>query len=355
MRFVLPAMFFLLFSAFALAEDDAGDAVKDEITPEQKSELARMKNELGLSDEQTDGIRKAFAEANRRKDEKIKETLTPEQAEKYEQMKKNPAPRRISRFGFGGRGGGIEGMPGASVSFSSSDGFEGITAEKMKEKLGLDDEQFKSASEILKKHREKNSEIAKEAMKDFDFGSLMDKLEKLKEETMKQIRKILNDKQRSGFEKMLEEARESSGPVIIGGMDGEPFDPNRIREDIEKKLKGAGAGIGRMGIQRRFPSMDEIRKDLGCTEDEAAVLIPKIEKIREACELCASEDARNLASLAEFMEKEKPKPEDLRARVDQLRAKREESKRRLAEARRDIVDLLTYEQEAKLVILGVLE
>ncbi len=346
MRSIAVLALLVLSAAWASAADE--DA-QGSLSFQQKAELERLRRELKLEDGQAGRIRAAFVESNRHRDEKIREILTPEQAARYEELRKE-AGGAGARMRFGFPGGGMAEVPSSSFSFSmSGGGLEGLTAGKMREKLELDEDQFKAVGEILAKYRDETAAAAKEAVKNFDFEAVIEKLGKLKDDAVAKIRKLLTDKQKSGFEKMLEDAsRAPGGAVVIGGDGSVPPELRKMTEDLKSRLGGVVAGPA----QRPVP---EILKELRCSEDEAAIIGPRIEKIRAIEAESSSAEANAASDLKEFIGKEKPSDDAIRSKIEELRAKRAESKRRIAEARKELIELLTFEQEARLLIMGILE
>ncbi len=146
---------------------------------------------------------------------------------------------------------------------------------------------------------------------------------------------------------------------------------------------GRGGGGGRMG--RRFDPermreryMERIKENLEVTEEEWKVLEPRIAKVvtlswqtrggrgmfarrrrggaegaGEARELSNVEKATE--QLQTTLENEEAKPKEIKSNLKALRKAREKAKQELAKAQKELREVLTLRQEARLVLSGMLD
>ncbi len=161
-----------------------------------------------------------------------------------------------------------------------------------------------------------------------------------------------------------EEETRPAQPAPRGGPRGGQFDPDQMRQR----------------------NLEAIQAALGATDEEWKVLEPRVEKVqtlsREAESRIgmgmlgmfgdrggrrgetAAEASRTqelsgvqkaLQDLRDVLDKEDAKPEDIKAKLTQLRDAREKAKQELHKARQGLRELLTLRQEAQLVVMGLLE
>jgi hypothetical protein len=147
---------------------------------------------------------------------------------------------------------------------------------------------------------------------------------------------------------------------------------------------GNGGGGGRGGYQQfQQRMMDQLKTDLGATDDEFAALQPKIEKVQQlqrdangggmrgfgrgnrgggqggqaggATAAPASPVAAAAADLQKTLDDKDAKPEDIKTKLDALRAAKKTAKEDLVKAQEDLKSVLTQRQEAVLVEHGMLD
>jgi hypothetical protein len=153
---------------------------------------------------------------------------------------------------------------------------------------------------------------------------------------------------------------------------------------------GQGGGRGNFDpAQMRQRRMDFLKEQLGATDDEMAALGPKIEKVRQLQQDANGGGMRGMfgrrggqggpggnggpggppggstanespvrekaAELRTLLQDKDAKPDDIKAKLDALRAARAQAKQDLAAAQQELKGLLTQRQEAVLVEMGMLE
>jgi len=159
---------------------------------------------------------------------------------------------------------------------------------------------------------------------------------------------------------------------------GAPPDPNNPQQQ-------QGGRRGNFDpAQYRQRMMDRLKTDLGASDDEMAALAPKIQKVmdleRDArggrgfgrrggggpggpggtgtpppLDPNASPVQKASAELRAVLENKDSKPDEIKAKLDALRAARADAKTQLAAAQQELRGLLTQRQEAVLVESGMLE
>jgi len=159
---------------------------------------------------------------------------------------------------------------------------------------------------------------------------------------------------------------------------GNPPDPNNPQQGGRRNFDPA---------QYRQRMMDRLKTELGATDDEMTALGPKIEKVmtlqRDAggrgfrgrggggpggpggpggtggtpppVDPNASVVQKASADLRAVLENKDAKPDEIKAKLDALRAARADAKTQLAAAQQELRGLLTQRQEAVLVESGMLE
>jgi hypothetical protein len=149
---------------------------------------------------------------------------------------------------------------------------------------------------------------------------------------------------------------------------------------------GQGGGGGGRGQWNPQAMMDRLKTDLGATDDEFAAIQPKIEKVQQlqreamgggrgfgggrgnrgggqggqggnnqAAATPTTPVATAAADLRKTLDDKDAKPEDIKAKLDALRAAKKTAKEDLVKAQDDLKSVLTQRQEAVLVERGMLE
>lgn len=125
--------------------------------------------------------------------------------------------------------------------------------------------------------------------------------------------------------------------------------------------------------------LENVKKELGSTDDEFKVLQPRILKILElqfqsraignrgmfgrargpaasiVAALPPSDVQKTATALQEVLDRKDSKPDDIKARLSDLRQARAVVREQLVQAQEDLRELLTIRQEATLVMMGILE
>jgi DNA repair exonuclease SbcCD ATPase subunit len=118
----------------------------------------------------------------------------------------------------------------------------------------------------------------------------------------------------------------------------------------------------------------QMQESLGASDDEWKVLEPKIDKIQELAGQVsgggrmgriafgpagdaadATDAAKKLKALSDLLKNKDAKAEEVAAALKDYRDAKAKAKEELEKARKELKELLTVKQEAKLVLMGVLE
>lgn len=132
---------------------------------------------------------------------------------------------------------------------------------------------------------------------------------------------------------------------------------------------------GRRGFQERM--VERMKETLEASDEEWKILKPRVEKV-----LTLSREARGMAGMAGFarrfrpqagesareqtqvekcqeevrkvLENKEAKPEEIKQKLTALRKAKEKAKQELAKAQQKLREVLTLRQEARLVLMGLL-
>jgi multidrug resistance efflux pump len=161
-----------------------------------------------------------------------------------------------------------------------------------------------------------------------------------------------------------EEETRPAPPAARGGPRGGQFDPEQMRQR----------------------GLELIKEALGATDEEWAVLGPRVEKVQTlsrqtrpgggmgmfgnragregprrdmrggaASTRELSEVDKALQELQASLENQEAKPEDIKKKLTTLREAREKAKQQLDKAQQELRELLSLRQEAQLVLIGLLD
>jgi Spy/CpxP family protein refolding chaperone len=209
----------------------------------------------------------------------------------------------------------------------------GFDAEQLKERLGLNDEQVAQLKEIQESMAGLRDEM-RELFRSGDMQAARERMQGLRAEIEGKMKDVLTPEQ---WEKMQE-----------GGM-GRMFGRGRGGD-----RGGFGRG-GREGRERgRARLREEAVKALNLGEEEAAVVLPLLDTVLETRELLMKEGEQRRN---DFLKKarEESDPEALAAALEAFRAAKAEDKAQIAAAQEQLREVLTLEQEARLVALNILD
>lgn len=216
----------------------------------------------------------------------------------------------------------------------------GLPVERMTEELGLTPEQITQLEALNQEMRDKGRTMMRELFQGGggDPTAMRERMKTLFEETFTKLDGFLTPEQQEkakGLRTQLEERMQR------GGMRG------------EGRGRGEREGFGGRG-NARVRLREDALKALALTEEEAAVVTPLLDTCLETRELLMSEgETRRQAFLQKA--RETTEPEALGKLLEEFRASREADKGTVKATMDQLREVLTVEQEAKLVGLGILD
>lgn len=198
--------------------------------------------------------------------------------------------------------------------------------DRLKEELGLSDEQVKQIEDLQGVMREQMQKMRDEMREGgFDPRTMRDRFRAAREEVEGKLETILTPEQREKMtalrERMQREGREGRG---------------RGREELGRRLR------------------EEAVKALALSTEEQAVVLPLLDAVFETRRLLTQEQERRRQELLEKV-RSAGQGEELAKLLEEYRAAREADKAQLTLAQNQLREVLTVEQEAKLVGLNVLD
>ena len=111
--------------------------------------------------------------------------------------------------------------------------------------------------------------------------------------------------------------------------------------------------------------MEEIKSELGVSEEEWTVLKPRIEAVYRLVHTQPASGSSEVESLAlaaaktrelqELLRNKDAKPEEIKGKLTALRAAKEQARQELVKARQSLRQVMTLRQEAVLVLNGLLD
>lgn len=238
-------------------------------------------------------------------------------------------------------GGGEQTPPGGGEERRRERGGRGgmgLPVERMTEQLGLTPEQVTQLEALNQEMRDKGRTMMREMFQGGggDPMAMREQMKALFEESFTKLDVFLTPEQKEKVKGMRTELEER---MQRGGMRGE---------------RGNGDGRGGRGGNARGRLKEEALKALALTEEEAAVVTPLLDTCLETRELLMTEaETRRQAFLQKA--RETTEPEALGKLLEEFRASREADKGTVKATMDQLREVLTVEQEAKLVGLGVLD
>lgn len=237
-------------------------------------------------------------------------------------------------------GGGPGGGDGERRRERGGRGGMGLPVERMTEELGLTPEQVTQLETLNQEMRDKGRTMMREMFQGGggDPTAMRDRMKALFEESFTKLDTFLTPEQKEKVKGLRTELEER---MQRGGMRG------------ERGGRGEREGFGGRG-NARVRLKEEAIKALALTEEEAAVVTPLLDTCLETRELLMTEgETRRQAFLQKA--RETTEPEALGKLLEEFRASREADKGTVKATMDQLREVLTVEQEAKLVGLGILD
>lgn len=348
----LAAALLLALPLSLFAQD--GSPAQPQKTPEELAKEAaerrvewqmRMYSSLELSEAQKDQVKKILIDDElataKQRDErraKVKEILTPSQREAYDQMIEQQ--NRGGRGMFGGGGGGGPGGGGFGGM-----GRMGMDPAQLKERLKLTDDQTTKITAVFTEAAPQWMERfqkMREGGGGFDPTKIREIVNELRVEANKKIEAILTPEQMPEWQKMVKEfddqmAQWTGGRFPGGGGEGREGRGPREERDLSPEDQ----------IKRRLSAA---MTALAMSAEEASAIQPLVEKVIQY-QVTAGKAVRDAREAIGKVEGE----DQIKLKVDDYRKVRAEYEEKLALLSSGLRELLTVQQEAKLIALRVLE
>jgi len=217
-----------------------------------------------------------------------------------------------------------------------------------------------------------------------DFGPMAGQLERLQKEldlTPEQVQKLqdfgldMQDRIMEGIQRFQQEGFPQGEELqkliegFRGGVEGRLGEI--LTPEQQEKLRGMmgnfgqqfgdqfgggdpGEGLRRVRELGRNARLEQIKDALLLSEEEQKVLLPLIEKVMDAQAELRTTQTEGRAELTRFL-RSGPDKDAVEGRMNDFRAKRDEVAKKLEAARKELRELLTLEQEAKLIAFGILD
>jgi Spy/CpxP family protein refolding chaperone len=242
---------------------------------------------------------------------------------KPEEKKKDDGNNNPGGGDRGGDQGGRGNRGGPGGGRGGRGGFGGL--DQLKDLLGLTPDQVQKLDDIQADMRAQMREMRNGG------GDMRTLMQDMMTKTRDKIRGILTDAQKPKFEEFVKQQEER---MRNGG--------------------GPGGGFGRDPAQMKKRLMDDAEKALMLSADEKAAVMPLIEKAVDARTQTRTDGDKRREEFLTFVKKTST-PEEVKAKLEEYRKAREADSDKVKTAQKALRDVLTIEQEAKLVALGILE
>lgn len=241
---------------------------------------------------------------------KPEEKKTEEKKDDGQKPGNDQPPDRPGRGGRGGRGRG---------------GFGGF--DQLKDLLNLTPEQEQKLQDIQEEMRAQMREMRNGGG---DFRTMM---QDMMTKTRDKIRGILTDEQKPKFDDWAKQQEERMQRFRNGG--------------------GPGGGFGRNPEQMKKRLMDDAEKALMLSAEEKTAVMPLVEKAIDAATQARTDGDKRREDFLAFVKKSQS-PEEVKAKLEEYRKARDADDEKVKTAEKALRDVLTIEQEAKLVALRVI-
>ncbi len=310
--------------------------------------VQRMTESLGLSAEQVNQVHEILLQTEAKASqartgqlERLQSVLSEEQLGKYKELNKRRGRRNKPGDKKGDKQGNKDkrrGGPEAMVRRAL-----GVDLEKLKEQLGLSPEQAEKIAGMVETAVESGIESLQELRGDdgrFDRKKLQAALAERRKSLYAKVGGLLGEEQKSRFDALIQERDERRA---------------RVRDRRGKPGDGEARKRGRAKpeevIARRTRGALD---DLKLPAEEAAVLEPLIQKVI-AQQVTTGRSARTLRDeIRKLVTLETTDEAAIKGKLAELRQLRDTAQSKLKAMQDGLRELLTFEQEAKLVGLGVL-
>jgi Spy/CpxP family protein refolding chaperone len=341
---VLLCAVFFLGGGIVQGEDEGSN----ELGMRERMTIRMLADRLKLTDEQKTKLENVLKESKKKTETQIRELLTDDQKRSYDEYLADSARRSERMRGFerrwGGRGGDRGGF-GGMRGFGDWQRGMGQQIEEIKKRLNLTDDQSEKVQTIMSGIWEEASGKFMEELPKYmgeggrpDWRKMMSEMskefEKYIDKAEKKIKGILKEEQMPEFEKMMGE----------------------FRDQMKQWGQRGGRGERRGGRDRgRGNRIDRIMEDLDGSPEEKAIIREKVEAILNAQSEWGEKLRTARRKLSELLRQEGTASEEIQGKLKEVREFQKKYEAALKPLREDLVPILTFEQEAKLVVHRVLE
>jgi hypothetical protein len=210
----------------------------------------------------------------------------------------------------------------------------GLPIDALKERLGLSDDQVKKLQAINDESREEFRKAMQELEKDgtIDWSKTREVMSKHMAATNEKVRGLLTDDQKPKFDQWVKEAeqRMRQGPRMA-----------RDPEAMKKRL------------------MEQAEKELTLTADEKTAVLPLVRAVLDARADARTNGDKRKEEFTQFVKTATGSDAEARAdvqkKLDEFRKARDADQERIRQAEGALREVLTLDNEAKLVALGILD
>lgn len=216
-------------------------------------------------------------------------------------------------------------------------GGPGLPLDQLKEELGLTPEQVAAAEKIGEEMRTK----MREAFESGDREGMRERMRTMFEESFAKLEETLTPEQKEKFKAFREQMEQRRAQFGRGRGEGGPGG---------EFGRGRGEGRGRGGERLR----EEALAALNLQGEDAAVITPLLDAVLQGRE-AGRGDAETRRRELQTKVGETTDPEAIGKLLSDFRAAREAARAAALQTQEQLREVLTVEQEAKLVALGVLE
>jgi Spy/CpxP family protein refolding chaperone len=288
----------------------------------------RLAELLGLSEDQIEKIKAMQKEDKQRMKElqeasqqRMREVLTEEQRTRYDEIATAARARKKKA------GSAKEGLREAFQK-DPKRVFEILVKE-----LGLTGEQIQKVRAIGQELKAKGEKMVEEAGAAGDAEKIKAVTKTLQDEMLDRLRGLLNDKQKARFDAVLKGGRKALDKIA-----------DRYRRARERNP-----------AYRMQSRIKAIREALDLLPEEAMIILPKVEGILKAGIKVQTLLASQGQQLKALLKDPDVPDEAVEMELSIYRELRDKGRKEMEEKQKDLRELLTFKQEATLVLHGVLK
>lgn len=222
------------------------------------------------------------------------------------------------------RGGGGGGRRGGRMNM----------AEQLKPILNLTDDQVTKVKAIEEEFRSEFQKVRDEMQQGGDFQQMREKMQPLRQKMEDKVRALLTDEQKPKFDEW-------------------------VKKEEERRQQGGGPGGRGRGGPSDKELADRAEKDLTLSPEEKSVVMPLVKGALEARTNARHANDKRREELKKFL-KDVPgttdaQKEEIAAKLKELRKAAEADAAKIKEAQDKLREVLTPDNEAKLIAMGILD